>query len=566
MKKISITCLVAVSLFAGTVKAQSLQDGVNDMYAERFKSAIATFEKLLAANPNNIEATYWLGQTYLEKNDVASAKALYEKALLASANAPLVIVGMGQVELEENKISEAKQRFEAAITMTKGKKGNDPVILNAVGRAITEVYTQKDKKGDINYAIEKLEEAAQRDPKNASIFLNLGNAYRKGKPGEAGGLAFQNYQRATELNSKFAVPHYRTAMLFNGQRNWDLFQKHMEAAIEADPKFAPAYYELYYFKLYRQDYNNAQYYAQKFIENSDPDPQNEYLAAQTHWVKKEFDEAIAGAKNIIAKAGKDTKAPTYKLIADAYVQKKDTVAAKEYIDLYFANLKSGDEVQANDYKLKADIYSTIPGQEEVVLQAYQEGVAADTVLANKIDLLKQGAAFFNKQKKYDLESKLYDMLIEIKPTKTINEWFSAGYANYRNTNYERSYEIFTLVADSFPDQIYGWEWKFRNAQIIDTVAKDSIALPAAEALIKFTNNDTVTYAQQITQASYFLAMYYNEAGDQAKAVEYLKLMKSATTDPARKESIQKNIDALSANLKSSTNPSGTGAKNAGAGK
>lgn len=563
MKKISITCLVAVLLVAGTVKAQSLQDGVNDMYAERYQSAKATFEKLMAANPNNIEAIYWLGQTYLEQGDVANAKSVYEKALLSSANAPLVIVGMGQVELIENKASEARQRFEAAITMTKGKKGNDPEILNAVGRAITEVYTQKEKKGDINYAIEKLEEAAQRSQKNPQIFLNLGNAYRKARPGEAGGLAFQNYQRAVEISPKFAVAHYRTAMLFNSQRNWDLFQKHMESAIEADPKFAPAYFELYYFKLYRQDYNNAQYYADKFIENADPDPQNDYLAVQTKWVKKEFDEAIAGAKAIIAKAGKDTKARTYKLIADAYVQKKDTVAAKEYIDLYFANLKPTDEVQASDYKLKADIYSSLPGQEEVVLQAYKDGVAADTVLSNKIDFLKQGAAFFSKQKKYDLESQLYELVIELKPSKTINEWFNAGIANYRNANYNRSYEIFTTVADSFPDQIYGWEWKFRNAQLIDTVAKDSIAVPAAEALIKFTNNDTVTYAQQISTASYYLATYYNENGDQAKAVDYLKLMKAATTDPARKENIQKNIDTLSAVLKSG---SGGGGAKSGSGK
>lgn len=563
MKKISITCLVAVLLVAGTVKAQSLQDGVNDMYAERYQSAKATFEKLMAANPNNIEAIYWLGQTYLEQGDVANAKSVYEKALLSSANAPLVIVGMGQVELIENKASEARQRFEAAITMTKGKKGNDPEILNAVGRAITEVYTQKEKKGDINYAIEKLEEAAQRSQKNPQIFLNLGNAYRKARPGEAGGLAFQNYQRAVEISPKFAVAHYRTAMLFNSQRNWDLFQKHMESAIEADPKFAPAYFELYYFKLYRQDYNNAQYYADKFIENADPDPQNDYLAVQTKWVKKEFDEAIAGAKAIIAKAGKDTKARTYKLIADAYVQKKDTVAAKEYIDLYFANLKPTDEVQASDYKLKADIYSSLPGQEDVVLQAYKDGVAADTVLSNKIDFLKQGAAFFSKQKKYDLESQLHELVIELKPSKTINEWFNAGIANYRNANYNRSYEIFTTVADSFPDQIYGWEWKFRNAQLIDTVAKDSIAVPAAEALIKFTNNDTVTYAQQISTASYYLATYYNENGDQAKAVDYLKLMKAATTDPARKESIQKNIDTLSAVLKSG---SGGGGAKSGSGK
>ena len=53
---------------------------------------------------------------------------------------------MGQVELKENKLSEARQRFEAAITMTRGKKGDDPVILNAVGRAITNTYNTKKRK------------------------------------------------------------------------------------------------------------------------------------------------------------------------------------------------------------------------------------------------------------------------------------------------------------------------------------------------------------------------------------------------------------------------------------
>ena len=35
MKKISITFLVTILLFVSAVKAQSLQDGVNDLYAER---------------------------------------------------------------------------------------------------------------------------------------------------------------------------------------------------------------------------------------------------------------------------------------------------------------------------------------------------------------------------------------------------------------------------------------------------------------------------------------------------------------------------------------------------
>src|SRR4026208_396750 len=149
MKKTSIALMIACLVSAYSIHAQSIRDGIRDIYAERYKSAKGIFEKLVAANPNSIDAIYWLGQTHIEMDDVAGAKAVYDKALMASANAPLLLVGRGQVDLLENKVSEARQRFETAITMTRGKKGDDPIILKAFGRAITNPYDVKEKKGEI---------------------------------------------------------------------------------------------------------------------------------------------------------------------------------------------------------------------------------------------------------------------------------------------------------------------------------------------------------------------------------------------------------------------------------
>ncbi len=544
MKKISMTFLVAGLVMVGSLQAQSVQDGVNDLYAKRFKSAKATFEKLLASNPNNIDATYWLGQTFLEMDDVTGAKAVYDKALLASANAPLVIVGRGQVDLVENKISEARQRFEAAITMTRGKKGDDPVILNAVGRAITDVYDDKEKKGDINYAIQQLEAAGQRDSKNAEIFLNLGNAYRKSKPGEAGGLAFQNYQKAIAANPNFPVPYYRLAQLFYSQKNWELYEKYLNDAVDKDPKFAPAYYDLSYYKMGKLDFAAAEAFAKKYSDSADPDPSNEYLRASILYFQKNYDQSIELAKSIISRSGDKPNPKLYKLIAYNYVDKKDTAAAKPFVDDFFAKEKP-EEITAVDYKLKADIYSAIPGQEATVLASYVEGIKADTVLENKMDVLKKGIAFFGARKQFDKEAALQDLLLTVKPSLTINDYFGAGIANYRDSNYAKSYEIFKTVAEKYPDQIFGWEWKFRNAMVIDTVKVDSIAVPDALKLLDFVKGDTTKYASQITAASYLLATYYNGKSDKEKAIEYLKMMKSATTDPGRRESIQSNIDALS---------------------
>jgi len=163
MKKTTITFLASGLLLISGLKAQTIQEGVNHLYAQRYKSAISVFEKMLATNPNNIDATYWLGQTYLDMDEIAGARQakarqLYGKALQTTQNAPLILVGMGHVELLENKTNDARQRFETALTMSRTKKGDDPVILTAIGRANVDA-----KAGDFKYAIEKLLAAADKN-------------------------------------------------------------------------------------------------------------------------------------------------------------------------------------------------------------------------------------------------------------------------------------------------------------------------------------------------------------------------------------------------------------------
>jgi tetratricopeptide (TPR) repeat protein len=542
MKKIS-SFLIAGLLMITAIRAQSIQDGINDLYAERYQSAKAKFEKLLATNPNNIEAAYWLGQTYIGLDNIPAARDVYAKALASSANAPLIIVGMGEVELNENKLNEAKQHFESAITLTRGKKGDDPVILNAVGRAIVNTYNEKDKKGDINYALEKLELASTREANNPEIFLNLGNAYRKAKPGEGGGKAYENYKKALAINPNFAPPYLRLAKLFESQRNWELYEQNLNEAIAHDPKFAPAYYELSYYKMSRRDMAAAETYAQKFKENSDPDPQNAYLEASIKWGAKNFDQAIAMAKDIINKSGKDAKGRVYKLIADAMVQKGDTANAKPYIDEYFTRAKP-DEISALDYKLKADIYSAIPGQEAVVFASYTEGVKVDTVVDNKVELLKQGALFFKNKGQRDKEGDLLALLLQVKPNPTINDMFDAGRAYYFGGAYPQSRDVFVKFIEKYPNEVYGYEWALNNSKIIDSTKQDSIAVPDAIKLEQFAEKDTAKYKKQYISATSYLALYYaNKAGDKSKAIDYLK--KWQTVDVANRENIQRNIDILS---------------------
>lgn len=568
MKKILITCLSGLMFFAGSLKAQTVQDGINFLYEERDQSAKAVFEKLLAVNPNNIEATYWLGQAYLSMKDVPAARQLYEKALAASANAPLLIVGMGQVELMENKLSDARQRFETAITMTHGRKGDDPDILNAVGRANVDA-----KGGDLAYAIEKLEAAAQRTSKNPDIFLNLGNAYRKAKPGENGGLAYTNYKKAIDVDPNFAIAYYRIAQLFYTQQNWDLFIENLNQTIAKDPGFGPAYYDLYYYYLLKVDpstgkidFAKADEYAKKFIANTDPDVQNDYLRAQTLWAQKNYKDAITVAQGIISKAGDKTLPRTYKLLAYSYEGTGDTVQAKTYIDQYFAKVDK-ENIVPPDYLLKADIYSGTPGVDpNDVVKTFADAVKADTLLQGKLDLLKKGAALFKSKKQYEQEAQLDQMIVDLKPNPTLFDIFNVGLAYYYAGKYDTSRKVFLKIQDKFPNEVYGYEMAWNNSRILDSTYADSLNIPDAIKLFEFSQKDTTKYKKQYLSSAGSLAQYYaNVAKDGAKALEYINKM--LEVDPANanlidvKAQLENSLKKQPPNQKSST---GGNASNRGA--
>ncbi|RYY59498.1 MAG: tetratricopeptide repeat protein, partial [Chitinophagaceae bacterium] len=290
MKKSALVLFLALS-FALTAGAQTIQEGINHLYADRNASAKTTFEKILAANPNNIDAIYWLGQTQLEMGQPAEAQALYQRALSTNGNAPLVLAGLGHALLAQGKGPEARQQFEMALNQSRGKKGDDPAVLNAVGRANIETPG-----GDVAYGLAKLQAAAQAQPTNADIAINLGNAYRRA---HEGGEAVRAYGVAA-ANGQPAVAYYRMARIYETQRNWDVVTENLNRSIQADPKYGPAYLRQYVYNLfYKQDFNAANEWGQKYVAVAEPSIQNEVFKAQPLYLQKKYDEAIAIGNRII---------------------------------------------------------------------------------------------------------------------------------------------------------------------------------------------------------------------------------------------------------------------------
>lgn len=532
MKKSAIVLFAA--LLSLTAFAQNVQEGVNHLYAERYQSAKAAFEKLVAANPNNLEATYWLGQTHIASNNAAAAKSLYEKALASNGNAPLILVGAGHIDLLEGRSNEARQRFEAAITASRGKKGDDPAVINAIARANIDA-----KNGDVAYAITKLQALAQSTPTYAETFVNLGNAFRKT---HAGGLAVQNYRKAAQLNpSLAAVANYRTARLYRTQSNWDIVTENLNEAVKADPRFAPAYEMLYvYYLTIKRDFPTAEQYANKYISSSDPSVENEYLKAQTLFVQDKFTEAIAIGKNIIAQTNNNPNPRVYRMMAYSYLGAKDTVTACTYVNEFFTKVKE-DDIVGPDYLLHAA--ACAKGDPVVIRTDVMKAVQMDSVLSRQISMLNEAIQNATKNNQKILEGELKLISYELRGDRANKaELFQIGLPYYLGGNYQKADSLFSAYAAALPDSIYGYYWAARAKGVIDSTMERGLAIPDYEKSLQIAETDKVRFKSQGLSSASTLAAYYNNIKkDRESAIKYLQ--KGLEFDPGNAQ-LQNFLKAL----------------------
>ena len=334
MKRLFSVLLTTV--IGGTLFAQSVDQGKWFHYYERYASAKETLEKVLAANPNNIEAVYWLGQTLISQKDSIAAKDLYQKALASNGNAPLLLIGMGHIELLEGKTNDARQRFETAINLTKSR---DIDVFNEIANANIDA-----KQGDANYAIEKLTQATQvRKFNDARTYVLMGNAYRKLIDG---GSAVTAYNKAIGIDPKKAAAHNNIGKIYLTQNNPEFFLPAFEAAIAADPAYSPAYYQLFYYWYFR-DVNKAGEYLDKYIANADQGPETEYLKTDYTYAKGDFAGARTRAQELITQYGEKVNPRMYRMIAYTADTLGDENGAKQAMMTFLEKAPQEDVLPAD---------------------------------------------------------------------------------------------------------------------------------------------------------------------------------------------------------------------------
>lgn len=540
--------LTLITTFLTTVIiAQSLEDGRKWMYYEKYISAKNVFQNLVNANPNNVDAVYWLGQSMVlpdENKDIAGARALYQKTLMANSNAALLIAGMGHLELLEGKAQDARNRFETALSLSQSKNVD---VINAIGIANADF---DNKAGDAAYAIDKLKMATMlkgfKDPETWCI---LGDAYRKMVDG---GNALRAYESALAINPNYARAKYRIGKIYQTQGAYqeELYMKYFNEASLLDASYTPVYLNLYRL-YYATDVGKSADYLEKYLSFMGTDEPNAcYYRASMKYARGLFQDAITQVDQCISAAGATPYPNLYGVKGYAAYKLGDSVLAKFSFDDYF-HKQNPDKIGSGDYETYAKILLKFPGNETLAGTFIEKAVELDSTEAGKTALLKSIAASFEGQKKYAEAATWYKKIVNLKKAPTRTDLFNAGYNFYRSGNPQGSIDVFNMYAQKFPDEVLGFYWVAKASWVIDTTMTLSLANPSFEKVIQLgeaSADKSKIKTQLMTAYKYMIIYSANIKKDKELSLSYCE--KALLVDPADQE-VLTNKDAIS---KMNTNP------------
>lgn len=512
-KSIIISFIMAVAILPASTLAQDIGQAKKMYYYERWKSARTGFEQAAASNP---EAAYWLVETILQTGDVAEARNAAQKGTAAFSNNPLLLVAAGHVDLYEGKATDAKNKFEAALGMA--DKKSKTAVLTAIGRAHGNVQL---KFSAPDYAIDKVKQALQAEPRNGSIYIVLGDVYRKKLDG---GAAVEAYTNAMSNDPALAAQaNYKIGRVYATQQNCEVFTRYFNQATSADANFMPAYREL--FENYTDpeskcaNMETAKSYFDKYLNTSDQGDETELLRINFAYITKDYNGAVQKGQALLASS---PKAPyrLNKLIGYSYYELKDYQNTVNWLEKYFTAETNPDNIVTHNYRILAFGYEGISNWDKA-RQTWMKAGEFEPDEAKKFFYFSKAADAAIKNNDKQGAASIYSMVLNRKTNPTKTDFSKVGTALYESGLYDSTIALYTKYAEKFPDDWRAPLWIARSYALKDSNMVTGEAAPYYEKMLAMSETDTTINSIKIQANLYLFAYTINVKKDQKGSEVYL---------------------------------------------
>lgn len=192
---------------------------------EDYATATAGLAKILAKNPNDAEATYAMGRSYLDMEEYKKAVPFYTKAIELDVTKSNWMYELGLLYYTLNDFAHAKELFVKAGDNGYPKSSD---YLENFGYAC--IYS-----GDFERGEQLLLSILAKKPGNKEILRDIAEAYYNQKMYDK---SLDFCQKLMELNDKDAKALYQAGLCFQKKGQKDKGQGMCDKAIEMDPSLA----------------------------------------------------------------------------------------------------------------------------------------------------------------------------------------------------------------------------------------------------------------------------------------------------------------------------------------
>lgn len=503
---------LGILLAAGAAQAQ-LPEAIKLTDKEQFEKATAAFTRIVAAEPSNGEAWFYLGENHFANDRTDSAEACYRKGIEVNPRFPLNYAGLGKVLHARGKAAEATEQFNAATNaaLDKASKFGKPLIA-ATYREEAEGLLEGANK-EYAAAIALIDKAIALNPKDAELYILKGDALFDQNPRD-GSTPLENYKKAMEVDALNAKPQARKGFMYYRAKNFPAAIEEYTKAIAIDPAFAPAYSgraEAYYMA---RDFDKATADMDKYLELNSGSQSARVRNAQFLFLVKKYDESLREIDALEAQGVKNTTLKRIK--AYDLVEQGDTTRAIPAFEAYFAE-QSQEKVIGSDLEYYG----------KALLLMHQDSLAGEKMLeAVQLDKTKDylyldAAKAFTSARAYDkaitaMKAKIADGRPEV------NDWYYLGSMANRAKNFTLADSAWAEYIAKQPNIYQGYLYRARAQAGMDTAeVKTWSARPYYEDVIRKMKPEEQERAKADLEEAYnYMGLYYlydKEAMDRAKA-------------------------------------------------
>lgn len=341
LKSLSVSAVAVLALSFQTM-AQTVQDGLKNLDAERYNAAGTIFKQLVDSAPN-AENYFYQGYYYLNlqdgQMDLAQAKDAFAKgaALDAKRPDPLNRIGLAAVKLFSGDKAGAKADFDLIKKDTKNKNAD---VFFRIGEA----YALSEKINDPAEAVTNIQAGLDllKVKNNPDYYIALANAYLLKNDG---GPAMTALENALNMGQKVAKIRTLMGRVWYQGKNYPRAQTEFNEAIKADADYAPAYYYLSSLFTTFGKFPQAAENAKQALSKSEATPAAKLRYIKLATASKDYD----GAMTVLGQIFDAEKDPIkYRLKGYIQVEKGDCADGVKNIQ-EFLNQAAKERHLASDY-------------------------------------------------------------------------------------------------------------------------------------------------------------------------------------------------------------------------